>query len=77
MPEKKIVVTVQPDGTVKHDFIGYVGADCTKVAEALKQQLAALGIQSETIKFEPKPELIHSQEAYRPQQSGQKEASNG
>lgn len=70
---RKIVITVQPDGTVKHDFVGFVGQDCLKASADLRQQLAALGIKVEETKFEPKPELLHGQESYRPQQTGQKE----
>jgi hypothetical protein len=71
---KKIVIIVNPDGTVKHDFIGFAGQDCMTADDALRAELARLGIQTETIKFEPKPELLHGQETYRPQQGGQREA---
>jgi hypothetical protein len=70
---RKIIVTVQPDGTVKHDFIGYSGQECMGADEALRVKLAELGIQVETTRFEPKPELTHSQEAYRPQQTSQQQ----
>lgn len=74
MPEKKIVIRVNPDGSVTHDFIGFAGQDCMVADDALRAKLAELGIRVETIKFEPKPELLHNQEAYRPQQGGQREA---
>lgn len=70
---KQIVVRVNPDGTVQHDFIGYVGADCLQADEALRAKLAELGIQVETTRFEPKPELTHGQETYQPQQRGQQQ----
>ena len=70
---RKIVIIVQKDGTVKQDFIGFAGQDCMHADEALRQQLAALGIQVEETKFEPKPELLHGQENYRPQQNSQQQ----
>jgi hypothetical protein len=70
---RKIVITVLPDGTVKHDYVGFVGQACVKADEELRAKLAELGIQSETTRFEPKPELTHSQEAYRPQQGSQRQ----
>jgi len=69
----KIVITVLPDGTVRRDFQGFAGQACIQAEEALSAKLAELGIQSETTRFEPKPELTHSQEAYRPQQGGQQQ----
>jgi Protein of unknown function (DUF2997) len=65
---RKIVIKVNPDGTVSHDFIGFAGKDCLAADDALRAQLAALGIQMQTTKYEPKPELLHAQEAYEPQQ---------
>jgi len=73
MLEKKIVIIVNPDGTVRHDFIGFAGQDCMVADEALRAQLAALGIETETTKFEPKPELLHGQETYHPQQNQQQQ----
>lgn len=70
---RKIVIVVNPDGTVRHDFIGFVGQDCMHADEALRQQLATLGIKVEETKFEPKPELTHGQETYRPQQNSQQQ----
>jgi hypothetical protein len=71
---KKIVIIVNPDGTVKHDFIGFAGQDCMIADDALRAKLAELGIQVETTRCEPKPELLHGQETYRPQHGGQREA---
>ena len=70
---KEIRIVVNPDGSVTHDFVGFSGKDCLAADDALRAQLAALGIQMQTTKFEPKPELIHSQEAYQPEQSRQLE----
>jgi hypothetical protein len=70
---KKIVIVVNTDGSVKHDFIGYAGQECMAADEALRAQLAALGITIENTRFEPKPELLHGQETYRPQPSGQQQ----
>lgn len=64
---RKIVITVLPDGKVQHDFQGFVGQACVHAEDELRAKLAELGIESETTRFEPKPELTHSQEAYRPQ----------
>jgi len=65
---RKIVIKVNPDGTVSQDYVGFVGKDCLAADDALRAQLAALGIQMQTTKFEPKPELLDAQEAYEPQQ---------
>lgn len=70
---RKIVIKVGPDGTVTHDFIGFAGKDCLTADDALRAQLAALGIQMQTTKYEPKPELLHAQEAYESQQHGQQQ----
>lgn len=70
---KTIRIIVNPDGTVHHDFIGFAGQDCMAADDALRAQLAALGIQVETTKFEPKPELLHGQETYHPQQNSQQQ----
>ena len=70
---RKIVITVLPNGKVQHDFIGFAGQACIHAEEALRAKLAELGIESETTRFEPKPELTHSQEAYRPQTGQQQQ----
>lgn len=70
---RKIIVTIEKDGTVKHDFVGFVGQACMQAEDELRAKLAELGIQVATTRFEPKPELAHSQEAYRPQ-TGKQEA---
>jgi DUF2997 family protein len=69
----KIVITILPDGTVQHDFQGFVGQACMQAEDELRAKLAELGIQVQTTRFEPKPELAHSQEAYRPQQGSQQQ----
>jgi hypothetical protein len=55
---KEIEVKVNPDGTTKMDFSGFVGPSCLDAAklhrELLRQQY---GIQSEETLFTPKPEL--------------------
>jgi len=65
MPSKKIVIKVKPDGTVYHDFVGFVGKDCMVADDALRAKLAELGIQVETTRFEPKPELLNVQESHQ------------
>jgi len=70
---RKIVVTIESDGTVKHDYVGFAGQACMKADEELRAKLAELGIQVEQTRFEPKPELTHSQETYRPQQGSQRQ----
>lgn len=76
---RKIVIKVNPDGSVSHDFVGFAGKDCLTADDALRAQLAALGIQVQTTNFEAKPELLHAQEgeAHESQQQSrqqQKEA---
>ena len=70
---RKIVITVAADGTVQHDFQGFVGQACMQAEDELRAKLAELGIQVAQTRFEPKPELTHAQEAYRPQ-TGKQEA---
>ncbi len=54
---KEIEVTVNPDGTTKTDFSGFVGPSCLDAAKQLRELLAQFGIQSEETLFTPKPEL--------------------
>ena len=68
---KRIIITVNPDGTTKHDFEGYLGAECLAAGDQLKALLAQLGIQVEQTNFIPKPELQHGQEQYLPTQQQQ------
>ena len=54
---KEIQVTINPDGTTKMDFSGYIGPSCLDAASCLRELLAQFGIQSEETLFTPKPEL--------------------
>ncbi len=54
---KEIQVTINPDGTTKKDFSGYIGPSCLDAASRLRELLAQFGIQSEETLFTPKPEL--------------------
>lgn len=58
LPEAKhLNVTVNPDGTTKLDFNGFVGKSCLVEADKLREALAGLGITLEETSFVPKPEL--------------------
>ena len=54
---KEIRIIVNPDGTTKTDFSGFVGPTCLDAASRLRELLAQYGIQSEETQFTPKPEL--------------------
>jgi hypothetical protein len=54
---KEIQIIVNPDGTTKTDFSGFVGPTCLDAASRLRELLAQYGIQSEETQFTPKPEL--------------------
>jgi hypothetical protein len=54
---KQVNVTVNPDGTTKLDFNGFVGQSCLSEASKLTEALARLGITLEETAFMPKPEL--------------------
>jgi len=54
MPEVK--VKVNNDGTIKFDFSGYDGSECTKDMAILEAKLKELGVNIEDVSIEFKPE---------------------
>lgn len=53
---KQIKVTVNEDGSLEIEAVGYKGSDCTKATEALER---ALGVVK---KRTPKPEMYQKNE---------------
>ena len=64
----KVVVTVNPDGSTRLDFVGYEGLTCLDAGHQLKALLASFGVETEQTNFTAKPELQQEQELhYHPQ----------
>ena len=57
---RKIVVTVTQDAVTKTDYIHFEGAECLAESERFHALLTQFGVQVQTTRTTPKPELLNA-----------------
>ena len=55
---KKIVATVEEDGTSRLDYIGFQGAECMAASKQYHSLMEQFGIMVDESNTKPKPELL-------------------